>query len=204
MSISDKVPTADDFISAINELGTFIDISPDALVEITRKAMKFAYYRQLKDIPIEMVMSTSIVSVTPETGVQEAISHMIKNSVSGLPVLGKNKSLVGLITEADVLRAMGLPHDKPPHDVWDTMSNIFHHFSNQESIPNLQDENVTVSDLMTKKVITTSPVSTVQNVLDLMRQNKVKRVLVTDLDNRLVGIVSRSDLMKVILGVHLK
>ncbi len=204
MSISDNVPTVGDFISAINELGTFVDISPDELVEITRKAMKFAYYRQLKDIPIEFVMKRSILSVTPDTGVQVAISYMLKNSVSGLPVLGENRALVGLITEADILRAMGLPHDRPTQDVWDAMNSIFHHFSNQESIPNLQDENVTVSDLMTNEVITTSSDSTVQNVLDLMKKNKVKRVIVTDRDGKLVGVVSRSDLMKVVLGVHVK
>lgn len=202
MSILDNVPTEDDFISAMNEFGTLVDVMPETLVELTRKAMKYAYYRKLKDAPIDTVMTASIISVSPAASVQEAVAQMLKHHISGLPVIDAQEVLVGLITEADVLRSIGLPSDRPSKDVWDTMSAIFHHFSTPESIPNLQDNSVTVSDIMSKDVVTTSPANTVRDVLDLMQHNKIKRVLVTSDHDRVEGIVSRSDLMKVVLSVH--
>ena len=57
----------------------------------------------LKTIRVREVMSTPVITVSPDTGVKEAARIMIEKKIGCLPVM-ENESLVGLVTESDILR----------------------------------------------------------------------------------------------------
>jgi CBS domain-containing protein len=57
----------------------------------------------LKTIRVREVMSTPVITVSPDTGVKEAARIMVEKKIGCLPVM-ENESLVGLVTESDILR----------------------------------------------------------------------------------------------------
>ena len=59
----------------------------------------------LEKLQVEMVMSREVISVTPETSIEAAASLLLAHKIGGLPVLDR-EDVVGIITEADVLRAL--------------------------------------------------------------------------------------------------
>ena len=199
MQMVGQTITKDDFVCAIRELDTFVDVDPNTLVDLTKKAIKYAFFRQLKHVLVKTVMTPNVITVSHNTLLHEAASMMVENRVSGLPVVAENHRLIGLITEADLLKAMGVPNEKPAQTVWETLEYLFHHLSSPQNLLNLQDTTLTVADLMTSNVITVLPNDTIEDVLELMKKYKIKRVIVADSEQRIQGMVSRSDLIKIIL-----
>jgi sulfide:quinone oxidoreductase len=61
----------------------------------------------------------------------------------------------------------------------------------------VHDTDCLVSDLMTKDVITILPEQTLHQVLDVMKQNQIKRIAVCDEAQHVVGMITRSDLVRV-------
>lgn len=63
------------------------------------------------------IMTTPVVTVTPQTPVQDAVRLMLEHHISGLPVIGESGELVGIVTEADLLLKEAEP--KPVQPVMD-------------------------------------------------------------------------------------
>ncbi len=118
------------------------------------------------------LMSTDVIAVTPETGIREAARLMFRNRVSGLPVVDEARRLVGIITEADFLRLEVERAEKP--------SDVEH-----------------VSDVMSTGVVTIGPEATLYEAAKTMATQDVKRLPVVDDEGRLLGVISRSDVVSV-------
>ncbi len=118
------------------------------------------------------LMSTDVIAVTPETGIREAARLMFRNRVSGLPVVDGARRLVGIITEADFLR-LEVDRAEQPSDV--------EH----------------VSDVMSTGVVTIGPEATLYEAAKTMATQDVKRLPVVDDEGRLLGVISRSDVVSV-------
>lgn len=136
------------------------------------------------------VMRTGIFTVHPDTPLSEAADRMIANRISGLPVVDAAARLVGVITEADLLRALGVPPHHPTHNLWQTLEAMFAH---QFGLVDVQGR---VADVMVTDVIAVAPDTHVCEVIELLKRNRIKRVVVVDGQRRVVGIVTRSDLVK--------
>jgi acetoin utilization protein AcuB/CBS domain-containing protein len=68
----------------------------------------------LRHVKVSEVMSQDPLTVTPETGLREAALLMIENKIGGLPVVDDDNSVVGIITESDIVRAfMATPEPSP-------------------------------------------------------------------------------------------
>lgn len=111
------------------------------------------------------LMTTDIVSVTPDTTIAEAIKLLEHSRVSGLPVVDSRRRMLGLISEYDLLR----------------------------SISGLQMRGK-VADFMTTGVVTVGENASLAELADLFISRHVRRVPVTS-DDKLVGVISRRDLI---------
>ena len=98
---------------------------------------------------------------------------------------------MGVITEADFLRALGVPGHRSTHSLWHTLEAMFSH---REII---MEPDASVADIMVTDVITVGPQQTVHDVVETMKVNKIKRLIVCDESQQVVGIVTRSDLVRV-------
>ena len=126
---------------------------------------------------VKDIMTTDVVVVEPDTPYRRLAGLLRAHRISSLPVVDDNGVVVGVVSETDLL-AEETPGVRPRRK----------HTSNAT---------LTAGDLMTRPVVTTSPDDLVSNVARLMSSHKLRRLPVVDTRGRLVGIVSRSDVLSV-------
>ena len=135
------------------------------------------------------IMTEEVVSITPDATVAEAARLMIKERISGLPVIDGQRRLVGIITEGDLLRRSetGTQHDRPrwlqvflsPHRL---AAEYVHSHSNR------------VADLMTADVAVADEDATLNDVVEIMQRRQINRIPVVR-NHLVVGIVTRANLL---------
>jgi CBS domain-containing protein len=145
---------------------------------------------------IDEVMTSPVVVVQPETPVKEVATLLVTNGFGAVPVTGADGHLIGIITEADLIALEMAPdprlhvrRDLPDPDLPDP----------DLPDPDLPDEASqarTAADVMTRPVIAARTGADISDVIRIMRSEHVTRMPVLDDHNRLVGLVSRSDLLK--------
>lgn len=180
-----------DFVLALQEMGTYIDVSVDDLMILNQKAEKYARMRGRESQLVEKLMTRPVKSVHPDCTLSAAAHLLVTAKISGLPVVDDANKLVGIITEADFLRALGLPSHHPDQSVWQTLENMFH-----QQVEIREPEGV-VADLMNKKVVSITPQHSLHQVLDVMKHHQIKRVIVCDENQQAVGMITRSDLVRI-------
>ncbi|MEA2023054.1 MAG: CBS domain-containing protein [Actinomycetota bacterium] len=119
------------------------------------------------------LMTTDVITVSSDTGIRDAARLMFRNRVSGLPVTTTDGTLAGIITEADFLRL---------------------EVERQEGETELGE---TVGDVMSPGVVTTGPDTEICDAAKMMTFQDIKRLPVVDDDSRLLGIISRADIVSV-------
>jgi CBS domain-containing protein len=131
------------------------------------------------------VMSTRLVTISPEHSVWHAAQIMLTEHVSGLPVLDDGQALVGLVTEGDLLRRSEL--GTPLGDGG----------AQERARAYVQSRSWKVGALMSSPVFTIEEAAPLSQVAMLLGVHRIKRLPVLR-GAQLVGIVSRADLLKVI------
>ena len=130
------------------------------------------------------IMTANVRTLSPNTPLKEAARAMVDAGVSGMPVVDGQGHLVGILTEADFISS----HRKGPR------SRRLLHVLFGDGEPALANADVT-AELMTTRVITIAPTDQVKAAGRRMAKENVKRLPVVDDNGRLVGIVSRDDLL---------
>jgi CBS domain-containing protein len=135
-------------------------------------------------------MTRDVVTVGPETPLAEAIRLMLEHRVSGLPVVDGNGQLVGLLTEGDLLHRAETGTDTVRLG-W--LQALLARGRTAEHYVHTHGRRV--QDVMTQDVLTVGEASPLEDVIRIMESRHVRRVPVAE-GKRLVGIVSRSDLVR--------
>jgi len=131
------------------------------------------------------LMTPDVVTIGPQASLKEAARRMLEANVSGLPVT-ENGVLVGIITEADF---MAEEAERRPR----RRAGLLRFFAHDE--PEIPSRERNVGDVMTREVHTVSPDDDHVEAARVMEKAGVKRLPVVE-DSVVVGIVSRSDLLK--------
>lgn len=141
------------------------------------------------------VMNKYPISVTPESSIADVAKLMVKHNLNAIPVLDDKKKLVGIISEGDLLYKKVRPH--APHYVNILGASIYYGGIGEynEQFKKLLASKV--DDLMTKDVIWDKPETDVEDLVAVMVEQHLKVVPILDNDN-LVGLISRSDIMKIV------
>ena len=139
------------------------------------------------------IMTTPVVTITASASVAEAANLMLTRNIRCLPVLGDDGSLAGVISEGDFLRRseLGIRRARPR---W---------LEFLVGPGKLADEYVRsssrrVAEVMSTSVFSAAPGASLAEIVDLMATHDIKNVPILDA-GKIVGIVSRSDLMRVLL-----
>ncbi len=190
---SDTELRREDFQNALKDIDSFIDITLDDLMQINQMAHKHAQMRSAEQLLVRDIMTTDVTTITPETSLRDAARILLELRISGLPVVDANNKLVGIVTEADFLSAMGIPCHHPAHSVWQTLESMFSQPPRTAAVP------VNVGDLMAKQIVSISADKTLHDVIKTMKQHHIKRLIVTDSEQHVQGIITRSNLVQVLL-----
>ncbi|WP_043714606.1 CBS domain-containing protein [Kutzneria sp. 744] len=137
----------------------------------------------MKHREISTVMTTDVSVVHSDTPFKDIVALLAERRISGVPVLGRDSSVVGIVSETDLLHGTKEEH-KP---FWAGGR----HGYNPHSV---------AAEMMTTPAVCVHPDTTVAHAAKLLAEEGVHRLPVTDTEGRLVGIVSRRD----VLGVFLR
>lgn len=136
------------------------------------------------------IMSTKVVTVSPSTSVRDIAGLMVEKQVSGLPVLNDNGTLVGMVSEGDLLRRPEIGTQKHRRRWVSFFSGV-----DEQAREFTKSHALRAGDVMTEQVIHVSEETPLGEVVGLMEKHNIKRLPVLS-DGKLVGIVSRADLLR--------
>ena len=132
------------------------------------------------------VMTSTVISVTPDRPLREIAELLTQRKVSGLPVVGRDGSVLGVVSEADFLA-----RDDPSAGRAGVLGRLF-----GRSSSSAKSTARTAGEAMTAPAITIGPDASIREAAETMHRRKVNRLPVVD-DGRLVGIVTRADVVRV-------
>jgi CBS domain-containing protein len=161
---------------------------------ITCQEVEVATYshRELRALraasPVRDVMSREVQTVTPDTPVVEAVEMLIGKVYRALPVVDDERRVVGILTDGDLLARLGLPAAGVQAEL--TRTEVI------RELEALRSGGQTVKDLMNRAVFTTTDDAPVADAVRVMTEQGIKRLPVVDRAGRLVGMVSRVDVLR--------
>jgi CBS domain-containing protein len=118
-------------------------------------------------------MDTVVPTLSPETQIMKAVDFLVRHRVTGAPVVDSDGTLVGIITETDLLKlATEGIRGEPPTDA-------------------------TVAEYMTRDVITVPPTVDIYYIAGMFLANKFRRLPVVE-NGKIVGAITRFDLLRIV------
>jgi CBS domain-containing protein len=140
------------------------------------------------------IMVKKVITIKKDALVSELSELLVKNKISGVPVVDKSGNLVGIATEGDlIIRDADLHFPR----YFKLLDSIIYLESLNKFKRNLKKYlGAKVEDVMTGKVKTVSADTPVGEVANVMIRNNVNRVPVLDHKGKLVGIITRADIVK--------
>ncbi|MDH6546322.1 CBS domain-containing protein [Streptomyces sp. SAI-041] len=124
---------------------------------------------------VGQVMTSDVVQARRATSFKDLVRLLDRHHISGLPVVDDDDKVIGVVSGTDLVRAQARRSGKDP------------------------DGALTAHDLMTTPAVTVHPEQTVPEAARLMERRGVERLPVVDEEDRLIGIATRRDLLRVFL-----
>ena len=146
-----------------------------------QKAVEASTVEVTKNASVVDYMTKNLVTFTPDTEILKVIDVLLEKRITGIPVLNEKRELVGMIDDKDCLRVLfdGAYHNQPI-------------------------ENKTVAHYMSNVMKTVSPHTDIYEVADAFLNTIYKRLLVVDDHGKLLGQISRSEVLRAILDFNRK
>jgi len=143
---------------------------------------------------VAQIMTTEIVTVSPETSLETAIKILAEKEISGLPVVNKQGELVGVISETDLTwQATGI--DTPPFIMFlDSVIYLQNPAKHNEEVHKALGQ--TVQDAMSDRPATVKGSQLVREAAKIMHDKKVRRLPVVNEESHLIGIITQGDVIK--------
>lgn len=137
------------------------------------KSNKRGLYTKDMKTTAKDIMSTKLIVAKEGMNIEDAVKLLVNNKITGLPVVDGDGRMVGILSEYDIIAKVG-------------KEKIIESDMFKKMVP------------FTKKVESVGEGTSLQDILDRFINLKCRRLPVLDKDNRLVGIISRRDVMKVL------
>lgn len=139
------------------------------------------------------IMTKDVMTVKADTPIQEMARILTERKISGVPVVDDDGSLVGIVTENDLINQNKRLHIP-------TVMRLFDAFVLLESPSKIETEikkisATKVSEIYTRKVITVSPETDVEEIATIMSEKKVHLIPVVE-DKKILGIIGKTDIIK--------
>ncbi|MCI0398719.1 MAG: DUF190 domain-containing protein [Chloroflexi bacterium] len=139
--------------------------------------------------PVSDIMRREVVTVGPETPIAEVVALLLKRGYRSLPVVDEAGRLQGIITDGDLLRRAGLATRL---DLQAELSEA----QLKQQLASLQQQAGTAAGVMSRPAVTVLATDEVRRAVAKMMEHGLKRLPVVDGDGRLVGWISRVDVLR--------
>jgi CBS domain-containing membrane protein len=182
----------EDILAAMGQVPGYLDITPRDFKEIYVLAFRHALERLGREVTVAEIMTREVAWVSPDTPLAEVAAAMGQRGVSGVPVLDDDRRVAGVISEKDFLRAMGVKESQ-------NFMTLVASCLRTKGCVALPIKKQTAGDLMSAPAVTVTPGTLVRDLAALFAARHINRAPVTAADGRLVGVVTRGDLVKATL-----
>ena len=140
-----------------------------------------------------LIMTRSVVSITPDATILEAADTMLQHHVSGLPVVDAASKLVGIVSEGDFIRRGEIGTQRK-------RSRWLRFLVGADATDYVREHGRKVSEVMTSEPLTIAEDATLEEIVTSMEANDIKRLPVMR-GAKLVGIVSRANLLQAVASL---
>lgn len=148
----------------------------------------------MKRPTVHKVMTTDVVTVQPDVPFREVVATLAAHQISGVPVVSEDRQVLGVVSEADLLvREERKASQRDAHAVFGARRR---HTDRVVGSTGVGD---TAGSMMSSPAVTVTPSTTIVEAARLLSRYGIKRLPVIDQDERLIGIVSRADLLRIFL-----
>jgi CBS domain-containing protein len=149
-----------------------------------------------RDTPVREIMTTDVLTFRPDDNVEDAMRAMVDQNVDAAPVIDDHGNLVGMLSNSDLIVQESELHFPTVLSFLGATIEIGHKHFEEDLRKALGSK---VSDVMSAKPVAISPDDTIERAATLMHEKDVSRLPVVS-DGKLVGIVSRNDVLRAILA----
>jgi CBS domain-containing protein len=146
---------------------------------------------------VREIMTRDVITARLDTSVIAIARIFRDNAISGVPVVDEEGTVVGIITELDLIARHARPHFPTYIAFLDSIIYLESTKRYRESVRHILATKA--GELMTTPVVTVGPETDVQDLATLMVERRVNPVPVVEDEDRLVGIVSHTDLLELLL-----
>lgn len=176
----------DDLIAALKDMGGFIDITGEDLERIYTLALLHAHRGRLGDIRLKDIMTREVITTRPATSLEDIWSLLREHHIRGVPVTDDHGRMIGMVTIADFLKSRD----------WRICTSLRQRlklFLKRKSGANAEQ-------VMSTPVIVAEEGTHLAEAFLIFAEKGINHLPVTDADQKLVGIVTRLDLLSALYG----
>ena len=184
----------EDIYEAMKDIPGYLDITLGDLKEIYFHAYRRALERIACSVRAGHLMTTDVHCVGRGAPLKEVAEMMAENAVSGVPVLEEDGSVAGVISEKDFFSHMGGEEPK-------TLMGVIAECLQNKGCLAVTIQAQSAEDLMTSPAITVREDTILMEISNTLTEKKINRVPVVDQQGKLLGIVSRADIVRASLRV---
>ena len=149
--------------------------------------------------PISKIMETDVYTANENDTIADVLKILVDKRTSGLPIINDNREIVGFISDGDIMKFIA----KQDPLIIDMTSFITVWYDIESFDQKLEDLlKINVMELATTKAITVDINEAVDDVARVLGKKKIKKVPVEE-NGKLVGVISRSNIIRYIVQKHL-
>lgn len=178
----------EDVYDAMKQISGYLDITPGDFKEIYGLAFQHAISRLTHAVKAKDIMNRDVLYVTPVTPLKEVAEIMGRRGISGVPVVAEGRKVAGIISEKDFLSHMGMQKNI-------TFMSVVAECLIGNGCMAVDIRGKSAGDIMTTPAISVYEDTSIMEIDNLMRKHRINRVPVLNKNDKLIGIVTRTDLL---------
>ncbi len=201
--LSEDLPLRIEVIDSAEKIAQALEFVTPMVTEglVTLDDVRVVKYthRYLNPLPadrhVSEVMTRAVVTLTPEMPVAQAWARMLNDLIKAAPVVNASNQVVGILTDEDLLNRAGLRQ----------RLSIAQHLDEplvKEELHQLESSALKVADVMTQPVVTAQAKEPLGVAAARMAKSGMKRLPVVDAEGKLVGVLSRVDILRQVAGAQ--
>jgi CBS domain-containing protein len=148
----------------------------------------------MKSFEARKLMTHDVVTAPPDLPLMAVARLLATHAISAVPVVGADGAVLGIVTEADLIRRLASRLERPASCFTSPLT-----YPSETEKHSPRTHGFVAREVMTAQVVTVSPEASASEVAALLEQHGIRRVLVME-DDRLCGVISRTDLLRVLVA----
>ena len=179
----------EDIFRAMSEIPGHLDISLGDFKELYLKAYEQAIRRLNRQVQCSEIMTRDVVTLSADDSLEHGALTLAKNNYSGAPVVDSARKVVGIVSQKDFFHAVGIGGI-------DTVMELIAECLNGTRCIVSGLRKGKIKDIMSSPVITATPETSAHDLAEIFMKNKINRAPIVDPQGSLLGMVTRTDLVR--------